>query len=553
MNFTETDQIYAAMDSVLGEHVTANSGLNTVSIELDHVRRFHAALKVFRRHLLESEITDDWAPFLRSVRRWFHLFLTTPVEGPALLPLCPKIGGLEGLAQNSRPITEQHYDDLNTKFQILLKIEQHPFLDQIIGFLPESIETENEQESPYRLGVVVEGRRVCQHVSKWFDSFDIGVPVQVVTPSDLKKESFFDQLILMGSPRWLALSGSIHVLNSPRAKQLTFIGFEPFFEQPVVGDFYFFSGSPHIFSEAAKQGVLPPPVSTDYTICIDDEYGEIEGKDSEPISKTEINDVIPTIDSSKVFSSFDPPDANEDETEVTAPCHFGRLSANAGVFLNTEASIYRVLLSQSNGTKLICHEIEKTPVTALTPGDIVVFSTHGAGDMTASIANTLLGDSVRSLREKQAAWKMKVRTRFHLRGSHIELFDQGVLSASETNFRNWLRPHTIMPGNRQHFFKLLLLAGYSEDQAKDTIMAMRKISAAHQSAGRKVAQMLRKSAKGTHLDRLEKTGMQILHGKLGTSAEMRAYFIEQIDHRKYELPASKINHPFELADDLWLA
>ncbi|BDS05235.1 hypothetical protein NT6N_02860 [Oceaniferula spumae] len=553
MNFTETNQVYTAMESVLGEDGTEDSGLNTISVTSDHVRQFHAALGAFRRQLVESEVADEWAAFLRSIKRWFHLYLTTPVEGQSLLPWCPRIDGLGRLKQSSQPYTRQLFDDLNTKFQSLLQIEQHPFLDQILDALPEGIDPDNEQTSLYRLGVVVEGRRVCQHVSKWFDTFDIGVPVHVVTPSDLKKENHFDQLILMGSPRWFTLAGSMHVLNSPRANQLTFMGFEPFFTAPTADNFYFFNGSPHLFTGATTQGLLKAPACRSYTICTNDEDEESNKEDTEPISASEIDDIIPTIDSSKVFSSFEQSDPNDDEVEVTASCHFGRLSANAGVFLNTEASIYRILLRQSSGAKLICNEIEKTPVTALSPGDIVMFSTHGAGDMTASIANSLLGDLAPVLREKQSAWKMKVQSRFYLFGTHHELRKSGVLSASETNFNNWLRPHTIMPKNKTEFLKLLLLTGYSEDEAADTITAMRRISAAHQSAGRKVAQMLRKSAKGTHLNQLEKNGMQVLHGELGTSAEMRAYYIEQIDHREYELPISKLNHPFELTDDLWLA
>ena len=455
MEFSETDQFYAAVDSVLGESNTPGSGLNTISIESAYVREFNSALGTFRRHLLETEITDEWAAFLRSVRRWFHLYLTTPVEGKSLLPWCPEIGGLGRLRQNSQPVTIQLYDNLIAKRQNLLQSEQHPFLDQILESIPETnMESGDaicETERPYHLGIVVEGRRLCQLVSLWFETFDIGVPVYVVTPSDLKKEGDFDQLILMGCPRWLGLSGSLYVLNSPRAQQITFMGFEPFFTPPAPGDFYFFTGSPHLYAAASARGLAKPPLCQNYTVCIDDENTEDDRADIEPISTSEIEDIIPTIDSSKVFSSLDSTEQDEDDADVTALCHFGGLSANSGVFLNKEASIYRILLRQTNGTRLICNDIEKTPVSDLTPGDIVMFSTHGAGDMTAIIANTLLGDSAVELRNQQKDWKNKVRTRFNSSVSHNELRDKGVLSASETNFRNWLRPHTIMPGNREEF------------------------------------------------------------------------------------------------------
>jgi hypothetical protein len=198
------------------------------------------------------------------------------------------------------------------------------------------------------------------------------------------------------------------------------------------------------------------------------------------------------------------------------PFKFG---GGKGTFFAPETAVWIAKIKLNEGLH-ICTGVEKTEAENLEPGDLVLMTTGGGGDMIPVVADMILGEEAQKLRGIQSAWKAslkKVLNRIGTQGVASQLKILGAQKATPSNIRNWCNPRSIgMEDLELDLRALLQLTGLADefDMISDSIERLRR---AHTSAGFQLQRKLRESLCGKDFSTLLSKGWLEIKGDGGSA------------------------------------
>jgi hypothetical protein len=135
------------------------------------------------------------------------------------------------------------------------------------------------------------------------------------------------------------------------------------------------------------------------------------------------------------------------------------LGGGFGANLGTESDVF-IAHCRKAGPSLICTKIEKKDVLDLEPGDLVVLTTEGSGDMIAPYADQIIGAQAQTFRDLQRAWKRELAelvNRIGMEQVIDELRATPDCDISEPNLRQWLGQTIHGPRSESLFIAILTL------------------------------------------------------------------------------------------------
>jgi hypothetical protein len=133
-------------------------------------------------------------------------------------------------------------------------------------------------------------------------------------------------------------------------------------------------------------------------------------------------------------------------------------------------------------------QIRRIPTGEIESGMFVLLRSAGAGDFIIEIADRILGEECRELREAQQLWKKRLHDTILSAGKHrvcARLRERGSLIASEVNLHNWVSYRSIRTRNRSDFSAIMSVTGLA-GQDDEIWNKMGMIDSAHRSAGHRI-------------------------------------------------------------------
>ncbi len=263
----------------------------------------------------------------------------------------------------------------------------------------------------------------------------------------------------------------------------------------------------------------------------------------------DIEDILrPTLDWGKVARVKQSRlSLSEEDAEDVVPAMAVIFDGDVPVFLSAEPGASVTVLDVDSAD--VTHE--KTD--RLRPGMYVVLRTQGGGDFVREVADRLLGERARPLREDIEGWKRDLRARLRQIGTQPftdQLREQGVEVDPQT-VRSWSRDHVMAPGSLQRFRSVMVALGRTDVEERWVVIG--RVRAAHRSAGHRVRQMLLAEVRKTDISELRRSARIAfsLEGEQGGT--LTAFRIEEIPGVSLEVPRSLLNHWDEGEESPWPA
>lgn len=178
------------------------------------------------------------------------------------------------------------------------------------------------------------------------------------------------------------------------------------------------------------------------------------------------------------------------------------LGGGFGVNLGAGSNVF-IAQGRNQGATLFCTRIEKKDVLDLEPGDLIVLTTEGSGDLIASYADRYIGPRAGSYRELQQAWKRDLSDLIRDNGitEVIEMLkSESGFAISASNVRQWLGPTVHGPGKeRPLLFDAVLKLTNRIDKIGAHKEALDQIRDASMRAGHYLQSELRRKLVGMNL------------------------------------------------------
>lgn len=198
------------------------------------------------------------------------------------------------------------------------------------------------------------------------------------------------------------------------------------------------------------------------------------------------------------------------------------------------------------------HRVARVEVADLEPGHVIILRTSGGGDLIVPIADEILGEDARRLRELQRRWKSQlrswVRERATIQRAAAQLRQLGCKRASPQNLQSWLSERSLRTGDRQDWQVLMDAVSLSGD-AEMIWQAMSQLHSAHSQAGRTIGKRLREMANTSPLDELLRSGRQVFTHAGGGS--MTAFRVEAFAPSTVQCAPEDLMVPGEVREE-WL-
>lgn len=198
------------------------------------------------------------------------------------------------------------------------------------------------------------------------------------------------------------------------------------------------------------------------------------------------------------------------------------------------------------------HRVVRVEVADLEPGHVIILRTSGGGDLIVPIADEILGENAKHLRELQQRWKTQlrrwVRERPSVQRAAAELRQLGCKRANPQNLQSWLSDRSLRTGDRQDWQVLMEAVSLSSD-AEAIWRAMSQLHSAHSQAGRTIGKRLRELANTSHLDELLRSGRQVFTHAGGGS--MTAFRVEAFSPSTVQCAPDDLMVPGEVREE-WL-
>jgi hypothetical protein len=373
--------------------------------------------------------------------------------------------------------------------------------------------------------------------------------VRFLSPFELRRNAFYDRLIVFGAPQWYSRKALDFLFHAPRSPALDVIAFR-WIRNHVPPAPSFPATQPPFYKGAKLKGVTvhqPPELDPDE----EDPQAVFPTLNVDKLKKTLGASQTPTSD----------PQDDEDETEA----RLAFLTGNKAVFLEIadSASSYLIDFSgdsidaepasgQSNGSEAGTF-FGRCLNSDLEPGMFLLLRTEGGGDLVQQNADRILSATPQYKPDLQARWKALLAEQIRDKGVgsvFAELVLKGGTPVGTQTIRNWKSSRNVRPDS-PNFEVLLSILGLSG--STDAIAAnARLVFQARLRAGMQIRRLLLAEIKGADLSALTREGSMTFYlPHQGGGGSMTAFRLEKLLPDTHMIPYNKIGHAFELTEDLW--
>jgi hypothetical protein len=551
-SFEEIEEVYNASDAA------GHEGWQVFNIAWPSFQRYHQSLRKLEACLREHDLLEEWAVFLAFSKRFQFFLSTTPLSPSVILKAMlgwkktpsPSLARLRSVSPD--PVTKI-VDEVCASFEQLQVDAISPLwkvaMNECLARHADGA-TIAILYSDSRLGALFEDLLASSEA----DHLDF-YPVRA---TDLKVPWIYDQLMVFGPTRRRFDDGSGFVFKSPRANLLTL--FVPDFFRADIPSPYDLAGSPH--RPSSKADVHDYLSFKQPVVCQRNPYENNQPEDEHVEALPTTNEVpgddewlnvlpIPKV----AYQPFNDRDFREGEKMETVAAKQVFLSADHVVYLLEDGSSYRLVdhPDPENG-KRTCEGVEHVNVDAIGPGEILLFSEEGGGEMILAVANQILGKDADCLRSIQKAWKDTYILKTVLKSDTEIIRDLKKLGAKAVTLGmiyNWRSPLNIGPGSWSNFEALLKYCGL-EERKEEIFNATRSIRSAHVQAGAQLAGRLLELMRGQSLDQLHAEGKQVFGGTKRVPTQKVAFFVQAVVPGRINVSPNDLAQPIPIEEGLWL-
>jgi hypothetical protein len=502
-----------AVDKVY--HMSAATTIRRARISHDLFRDFSTGVDRLVKTLGDATEEELWKHILQPLKRYRFSLASTPLSfNTPSLSIAPFIETARAQlpsCQNAHPWAAQRLANLLEIAAALQSCPDNP----ILNFL-----SEQYPEGATGGAVLLKDSRLIKLTQRSLRSYPATRLLAVITAGQLKKETCYSQLFIVGAARWFPE----YIITAPRADDLTIIRYS-----------WIRDATPSRFRFIESWQSQAPPPSTN----ADAESGE------EETQGVEADDLLPRIDWTAIQKHI----LRHNEVAFDdVPAKIAVLEGDYGVFLEDDesATILTLDLEADEPTE----RVRRISTGAILPGMFVLLRTTGGGDYIVPIADGLMGTSAARLRSCQEDWKTRLRTivaQSSLFEVSIRLIELGSIRANEINVRNWMSRRNIKTYDPKDFAAIMQFIGL-RDRTEEYWNAMSAISQAHQRAGQQIRRVLLRRLREIDLTNLERDGrldISLPHAESGALTAFRVIDIATADQL---IAATKLNHPFPLGE-----
>ena len=364
--------------------------------------------------------------------------------------------------------------------------------------------------------LLLRSQRLSPTVEEWLTEY--GIAVQVVASRQGARVPVVDLCCVVGPSRW----HPGHLVTAPRAQEIIFI------HHSWVRDDDRVQGA-----LASLGGVLFVAISSD------------DGPESSELLETGFE---PEVDWGAI--SLGVRDHLDREGEAAdVPARAVIVAGGLRVFLEEDPDSVLFVVQPGEPTG---RRVRRERVLGIGIGDYLLLRTErGRDDIIRLLADGLLKDRVRELRERQETWKAALRAAVQSRGFDRVLADLGRLGMKSRNLRGWLLPDTIRTGTEADFLILMKYCGLGAVAALFW-KSMRMLARAHLVAGQRLRDALEREVEGADFDEVARSGRLDVKLRFKGTGTLSILRVEAIAPDVTLVPHGLLRVPEPVSADLWL-
>jgi hypothetical protein len=490
------------------------------------------AIKVLERSLGDEAHNDYWGSFIRPLRRYVFLISSTPLatDNPAVY--APGI--LERLDNHLRRVNLLYPSFAGEALEILARFTAiagrggSPLLDEI----EKIFEGRVEQKS----ALVLKETRFTSEAERTIINAPSLKEVEVVGTHHLRGDKCYDNIIVLGAPTWYPE----YLFGAARAREI------------------------HVVSYAWLRSAWKPEAAFYDTHSGEDHRsvtaGVPRGEDSSEEAGTgyliSAEDLLPQINLDAISERLARRYASGYEYEMVDASLLS-LEGGAAVFIDASDKAKALTIDPDGDVGVRKYggmsRLRRIPVSYIETGTYILMRTSGGGDYIIPMADKILGTNAGYIRGCQAHWKGLLREEVARKGLFqvsYDLLELGSIRAEESNIRNWVSSRNIRPEDERDFAAILKLTGL-EDKISEYWRNAKALANAHLRAGAIIRRLLLKEVAIADLDELERTGRMGFELPGEDAGNLTAFRVLAVSVKKYKVPLSNLEDPFESEDDLW--
>jgi hypothetical protein len=222
-----------------------------------------------------------------------------------------------------------------------------------------------------------------------------------------------------------------------------------------------------------------------------------------------------------------------------------------GTYLDPESSHYTLDFKNHEG-RFICTSVDETLVEEIDQESLMVFNTHGGGNMLVPVADSIMGSNASRYRSLQEEWKLALGKLILDTNENMviwKLRHAGSKTANRVNLNNWRSMDTrkiAMKDLEVNFRAVLKVLGF-EPRYEEFCEAVISIRDSHRAAGLQLISQLRNSLINQDISGVFESGYHIV-GKEVNGPELTIFGIEEIIRFEETVPRNYLGKLFDIEE-----
>lgn len=402
----------------------------------------------------------------------------------------------------------------------LVKIECSPFYSIIHTKIVEAIRRKQSN-----VVFILRDNRFKEQTINLFTAFQGIINIEVRKSNELRNHPKVDRVFYVGSMRSLRRLDDEFLLRAPVTDEFDFfeLSHTGTIQNAGLDVFALEPGKRFSLNQAPAVGVIEGFKPKTATQVADEEFEGNECVESDEMAFDA--NILRAVDAFRAI-----------------------LGGGYGANLSAESNVF-IAHCRNQGAALNCTKIEKKDVIDLEPGDLVVLTTEGSGDMIAPYADQIIGPRAKTYRELQLAWKRDLaKLVIEIGTAQVieELKSESGFEISASNLRQWLGQTVHGPGKeRPLLFDAVLKLLKRGDKIPIHKEALDQIRDASMKAGHQLQSELRRKLFGMDLSTVLSDGF--MEFRLDSNGPAKTIFeLQKLDTTVRSVNPHYINRVFKL-------